>query len=90
MLEHLTAIGRQARALVLREITDDYYAPAAVWVIREAVRNAMNDGPRTPDTVERALEGVRAKNEIGPNWADNSRLIDEHRHQVQLSAFLDD
>jgi hypothetical protein len=90
VLEHLTSIGRQARALVLREITDDYYAPAGVWVIREAVRNAMNDGPRTPDTVEHALERVRAENEIGPNWADNSRLIDEHRHQVQLSAFLDD
>jgi len=89
VLEHLTAIGRQARALVLREITDDYYAPAGVWVIREAVRQAVDKGPRTPDTVEHALEIVRDENVIGPDWAGNSRLIDEHRHQAQLTAFLD-
>jgi hypothetical protein len=89
VLEHLVSIGRQARALVLREITDDYYAPAGVWVIREAVRNAMAEGPRYPDTVEHGLQRIREENVIGPDWAGNSRLIDEHRHQAQLTAFLD-
>ena len=41
VLEHLKERGRQAKALVLREITDDYWAPVGVWQVREGVRNAF-------------------------------------------------
>ncbi len=88
VLEHLRDEGRQARALVLREITDDYYAPAGVWVIREGVRKAMETAPRTPDTVEHGLRIVEQENVIGPDWANKSRLVDEHRHQATLTRFV--
>lgn len=88
VLEHLRDRGRQARALVLREITDDYYAPAGVWVIREGTRKALEKGPREPDTVEHALDIVERENVIGPDWGRRSRLIDEHRHQTRLEAFF--
>lgn len=42
-LEHLDARRRQAKVLILREVTPDYWAPLGVWVIRETVRNAFND-----------------------------------------------
>ncbi len=45
VLEHLSDIGRQAKALVLREVSDDYWAPVGVWQVRESVRNAFDDGP---------------------------------------------
>jgi hypothetical protein len=45
VLEHLESIGRQAKALVLREVSDDYWAPVGVWQVRESVRNAFEDGP---------------------------------------------
>ena len=45
VLEHLESIGRQAKALVLREVSDDYWAPVGVWQVRESVRNAFDDGP---------------------------------------------
>ena len=48
VLEHLADRGRQAKALVLREVSDDYWAPVGVWQVRESVRNAFEDGP-TPD-----------------------------------------
>jgi hypothetical protein len=48
VLEYLSEIGRQAKALVLREISDDYWAPVGVWQVRESVRNAFEDGP-TPE-----------------------------------------
>ena len=41
VLEHLDSIGRQAKCLVLREVSDDYWAPVGVWQIRESVRNAF-------------------------------------------------
>ncbi len=41
VLEHLESIGRQAKCLVLREISDDYWAPVGVWQVRESVRNAF-------------------------------------------------
>ncbi|RQG91160.1 hypothetical protein EA462_03965 [Natrarchaeobius halalkaliphilus] len=44
VLEHLESIGRQAKCLVLREVSDDYWAPVGVWQVRESVRNAF-DGP---------------------------------------------
>ena len=53
VLEHLTDIGRQAKCLVLREVTDDYWAPVGVWQVREGVRNAFED----PDGVPDALSG---------------------------------
>ncbi|MFB6085417.1 MAG: DNA repair protein NreA [Halodesulfurarchaeum sp.] len=48
VLEHLESIGRQAKAIVLREVSDDYWAPVGVWQVRESVRNAFEDGPN-PD-----------------------------------------
>jgi DNA repair protein NreA len=45
VLEHLESIGRQAKCLVLREVSDDYWAPVGVWQVRESVRNAFEDAP---------------------------------------------
>jgi len=42
VLEHLRDRGRQAKALVLREVSDDYWAPVGVWQVRESVRNAFD------------------------------------------------
>ncbi|WP_181685775.1 DNA repair protein NreA [Halorhabdus salina] len=51
VLEHLTDIGRQAKCLVLREVTDDYWAPVGVWQVREGVRNAFDDPGGLPDDI---------------------------------------
>jgi len=42
VLEHLVDRGRQAKCLVLREVSDDYWAPVGVWQIRESIRNAFD------------------------------------------------
>jgi len=87
--EHLVDLGRQAEALVLREITDDYYAPAGVWVIREGVREALDAGARTPDDLEHALDLVEQDTRLGVAWDEHSSLVDRRRHQTRLEAFLD-
>jgi len=43
VLEHLRSRRRQAKALVIREVKPEYWAPLGVWVIRETVRNGFED-----------------------------------------------
>ncbi|MFB6145226.1 MAG: hypothetical protein ABEJ99_01840 [Candidatus Nanohaloarchaea archaeon] len=42
--EYLNRRGRQAKVLVVREVKPEYWAPLGVWVIRETVRDAFNNG----------------------------------------------
>lgn len=44
VLEHLADRKRQAKVLILREVTPEYWAPLGVWIIRETVRNAFSTG----------------------------------------------
>jgi hypothetical protein len=45
ILQHLKAIKRQASVLALRFVTDEYWAPLGVWIVRESVKKAMNAKP---------------------------------------------
>jgi hypothetical protein len=55
VLEHLESRDRQAKALVLREVTDEYWAPVGVWQIRESVRGALEGDPATAETLHGAV-----------------------------------
>lgn len=44
--EVLAGIQKQASALVLRFVTNEYVVPLGVWVTREAARNAMKQQPK--------------------------------------------
>ncbi len=43
VLEFLKTIRRQGSVIVFRVITERYTAPLGVWVVREGVRNALNN-----------------------------------------------
>ncbi|MFW5984439.1 MAG: hypothetical protein ACOCRA_04525 [Halobacteria archaeon] len=58
VLEHLRDERRQAKALVVREATDAYWAPVGVWQIRESVRNAFDDEGATAETFHDAARQV--------------------------------
>ena len=59
VLEHLDERNRQAKALVVRHASEDYWGPVGVWQVREAVRNAFDtDEYGTAETFEAALRGV--------------------------------
>jgi len=55
VLEALAERGRRAKALVLREVTEDYWGPSGVWVVRETVRNAFEDRPGRAESLGDAL-----------------------------------
>jgi hypothetical protein len=58
VLEHLDDRGRQAKCLVLRHVSDDYWGPAGVWQVREGVRHAFEGDHATAETLADAVRGV--------------------------------
>jgi len=58
VLEHLRSEGRQAKALVLRHVSPDYWGPAGVWQVREAVRHAFDGESGTAETFGAAVREI--------------------------------
>jgi hypothetical protein len=58
VLEHLDDRNRQAKCLVLRHVSDDYWGPAGVWQVREGVRHAFEGDHATAETLADAVRGV--------------------------------
>jgi hypothetical protein len=58
VLEHLESRGRQAKVLVFRHVSDDYWGPCGVWQVRESVRNAFGDDPGRAETLGDAVGTV--------------------------------
>ncbi|MFB6103712.1 MAG: DNA repair protein NreA [Halobacteriaceae archaeon] len=88
VLEHLADRGRQAKALVLREVSDEYWAPVGVWQVRESVRGAFDDVPGTAETFHGAVR--RIVEELPVSWnrlRRKSALVSGV--QADLSAYTD-
>jgi DNA repair protein NreA len=87
--EALEKTGRQASALVLREIRPGYVLPVGVWNVRESVRAAFRTQPTLFDNFQQALQfacrGFRIKPET---WRKNSHLIREEIFQPRLTQYL--
>ena len=86
VLEHLVAAQRQATAVVYREVTEDYWAPLGVWVIREGVRAAMRGPPERHPDMGSALGAVRDRVRI-PDWHKRATLLEEIMAQRRLDDF---
>ncbi|WP_338727739.1 DNA repair protein NreA [Haladaptatus sp. DJG-WS-42] len=57
-LEYLESIGRQAKCIVLRHVSDDYWGPVGVWQVRESVRNAFDGDHGEAETFHDAVRQV--------------------------------
>jgi hypothetical protein len=58
VLEHLSDRDRQAKAIVLRHVSDEYWGPVGVWQVRESVRDAFEGEHGTAETFGEAVRGV--------------------------------
>ena len=86
VLEHLQRIRRQATVMIYREITEEYWAPLGVWVIRETVKNAMKSAPQRFDTLQKAISFISGRARVR-NWLDSSKLLRELATQRTLFDF---
>jgi hypothetical protein len=72
VLEHLHDRGRQAKCLVLRHVSDEYWGPVGVWQIRESIRNAFEDARGDEAAEDHPLAGEHAEAE---SFADAVRDV---------------
>lgn len=92
VLEHLAQRRRKGGALVLRFITDEYWAPLGVWVVREAVRVALQERPlvfgdasllvKYAEALVRRKYGADVRGVLA-----RSQLLAERRSQMTLGHF---
>ncbi|WP_214044062.1 Nre family DNA repair protein [Methanomethylovorans sp.] len=89
VLEYLNSIRRQATVFMIREIRPDYWAPLGVWVIREAVRNALQKPPQKFESIDTALSEMSSRiHTPAGSWRQKASLIDELKYQKTLDFFL--
>lgn len=84
--EHLEGVRRSARALILRNVTGEYWAPLGTWVVREATRNAMR-GEKTVCTDIGAATDLASRLIGFTHWRPHSKLIPELTTQRTLFDF---
>lgn len=86
ILEWMADHRRQATAICLREITDEYTTPLGVWVVREAARKAMASKPLVFEDTDAALRHMdrHAKHK---RWQADAELLQRIRKHPTLEAF---
>ena len=92
ILQRLKAMRRQATVLALRLVTDDYWAPLGVWVVRCSVQKAMENKPMNFDSKEKMLEYVKkfAKEKFSydlSNVLKRSEMLKQVKIQKKISEF---
>ncbi len=94
ILEKLKDQKRQSAVLALRFVTTEYSAPLGVWVVREAVRKAMQAKPLVfadRDAMKKFVIGYCRKRfgfDVTSTIGQQSRLLKNIKVQTRLSSFL--
>jgi hypothetical protein len=86
VLEHMKGMQRQGTAVVYREVTEEYWAPLGVWVIREGVRAALRERPEVLGDLPEGVRTVSSKVRVD-HWYRHSELIDEALTQRRLEDY---
>lgn len=87
--EYLSAVRRQATAIVFREVSEEYWAPCGVGILREVTREAMNKKPLVFDNMNDALNEIKKQFKLPFDiYLRKSKLIENLKTQKRLSSFL--
>ncbi len=87
--EKLSSERRQAGVVVLREAHPGYILPVGVWNVRENVRAALRNKPRTFDALKETLKYISSKLDIPmKRWITNSGVLKHRLYQRKLEDFF--
>lgn len=76
VLEQLSQLGKQAGVLAVREISESYWAPLGVWVVREVARAAMHSSPVRFASLGEALAEMERRIRTPPGeWRKEAKLL---------------
>ena len=85
--DYLVGVRRQARALVLRSVTGEYWAPLGTWVVREAARQAMRNPLNGYATLDEAAASLD-RHYGDASWRAQSTLLPRMRSERTLADFF--
>ena len=86
--EYLDSIGKQAGAIMLREIHPGYIMPVGVWNVRESLRVLLRTPFERFDSMDAALNHVSSIFEIPKRgWIETSALLQSAYFQRKISQF---
>jgi len=86
--EYLDSIGRQAGAIMLREIHPGYIMPVGVWNVRESLRSLFKTTFEGFDSMDNAMNRVSGIFEIPKRgWMETSMLLQNAYLQRKISEF---
>jgi len=88
-LAHLVRLQRQATVIIYREITDKYWAPLGVWVIRDGVREALKRKAARFSGLNEAISHITGQVQV-KNWSNSSKLLKDLRCQKRIEDFIDE
>jgi len=89
--EKLSAMGRQAGVVALREAYPGYIVPVGVWINRESVRMALRREPRRFDSLREALRHISSRMQIPlGKWIRSSALLRDFLYQTRLREFFNE
>jgi hypothetical protein len=91
--EFLKKKKRQGAALLLRFVTDDYWVPLGVWVVRQTVRKTLSNKPVIFDSKKSMLTYVKTlvKKEFGydvKELLNKSKLLKDLKNQLKISSYF--
>lgn len=86
--EKLNQEGRQASAIVLREIHPGYILPVGVWNVRESIRSMLQHEPQKFDNFQAALNHAMTELTIPfKHWINVSELLKRAIFQRKITEF---
>jgi hypothetical protein len=87
--EKLNREGRQATALVMREIHPGYILPLGVWFTRECIRKMLQLQPQKFDSLQAALNYAQTKLTVSiRRWVGASEVLKRAIFQKKITEFL--
>lgn len=87
--EHLASEGRQAAALVLREIHPGYILPVGVWNVRESIRATLRQPYEAFDGFECAFRHALDQLTIArEHWVTTCDLVKDSLCQKRLTDYM--
>jgi hypothetical protein len=86
VLEYLNKIRKQARAIVIRQVTPEYYCPLGVWVVRQATRKATNN-VKCYNSKEEMLQHLQIITPLH-YLIKKSKLYETYNLQKRLTSFI--
>lgn len=89
LCEYLEKIKRQAKCIVIRQVSPEYYAPLGVGILRQISREAFSKAPEKFSSIQDALASIQSRLKISvSNYSEKSVLLKEHGKQKRISSFI--